>query len=99
MKTSILLTAAALVSGIHGCFLTAHSSTVGDCHGRKSEPKNHGGARQFVNWSKDACNIKGELLNGCTVNVSSTKGCGSVSFSIWKPGRFARGFQATEAEM
>ncbi|KAF9693319.1 hypothetical protein EKO04_008617 [Ascochyta lentis] len=98
MKTSIFLTAAVLGSGIQGCFLTAHTSAVGDFHVQKSEPLDHNGARQFVNWSKGACTIKGELFNGCTVKVSSTAGCGSVSFSVWKPGRFARGFQATEAE-
>src|SRR4051794_13421845 len=82
--------------GIHGCFLTAHSSTVGNFAVQHSEPKgmsrtclarnmttnpkqDHGGAAQYVTWSHGKCTIKGQLMDGCGVKVSSAAGCGSGS--------------------
>ncbi|KAH6620874.1 hypothetical protein B0J18DRAFT_466503 [Chaetomium sp. MPI-SDFR-AT-0129] len=81
MKLSLAVFATTLV-GIHGCFLTAHSSTVGDFAVQHSEPKDHGGAAQYVTWSHGKCTIKGQLMDGCGVKVSSAAGCGSVSFTI-----------------
>ncbi|KAJ4338358.1 hypothetical protein N0V95_008075 [Ascochyta clinopodiicola] len=87
MKFSALIAAVALATGINACFLTAHSSTVGDFAVQHSEPKDHGGAKQSVNWSHGGCTIRGQLLDGCKVVTSSTTGCGSVSFTIAHPGR------------
>ncbi|KAF2032370.1 hypothetical protein EK21DRAFT_110045 [Setomelanomma holmii] len=99
MKLSTLFAAVGLATGIDACFLTAHSSAIGDFHVRHSEPKDHDGSRQFVNWSHGACMIKGELLDGCNVKTSSTSGCGFVSFSIWKPGRFVRGLKDVKSSV
>jgi hypothetical protein len=42
----------------------------------------HGGAAQYVSCSNGGCDIEGELLDGCVVNVSSADGCGDISFEV-----------------
>ncbi len=84
------------LAGTQACYLTAHSSTVGNFAVQHSEPKgkpsvsltavacplipyktDHGGAAQYVTWSHGGCTIKGQILDGCGVKVSSAAGCGS----------------------
>jgi hypothetical protein len=40
-------------------------------------PLDHGGAIQYVDWTYEGCTIKGNILDGCGVNISSDVGCGS----------------------
>jgi hypothetical protein len=94
-----------------GCYLTAHSSTVGSFPVQHSEPSgrfdhpslwhimlprlclllcsfkllimplDHGGAIQYVDWVYEGCTIKGNILDGCGVNISSDVGCGTGMYS------------------
>ncbi|KAH7070669.1 hypothetical protein BKA63DRAFT_569036 [Paraphoma chrysanthemicola] len=97
MKLSTFLTAAGLATATQGCFLTAHTSNAGNFNVQHSEPKDHGGATQNVSWSHGGCTIKGQLLDGCSVKVSSANGCGSVSFTIAHAGRLARFIDTVES--
>ncbi|PMD62355.1 uncharacterized protein K444DRAFT_340094 [Hyaloscypha bicolor E] len=87
MKVSFVAVLALLFSRIQGCYLIAHSSTVGDFPVSHSEPKDHGGAVQHIDWAYKNCVIKGTIADGCGVTVTSDIGCGKVHFSFRKPGK------------
>jgi hypothetical protein len=52
--------------------LLAHKMTT-------DSKQDHSGAAQYVIWSHGQCTIKGQLMDGCSVKVSSAVGCGSGS--------------------
>jgi hypothetical protein len=52
--------------------LLAHKMTT-------DSKQDHGGAAQYVIWSHGQRTIKGQLMDGCSVKVSSAVGCGSGS--------------------
>ncbi|PVH83028.1 hypothetical protein DL98DRAFT_585752 [Cadophora sp. DSE1049] len=63
------------------CYFTVHSSTVGDFKAQHSEPKDHGGAPQTISGSSGSFPFSGQLFDGCTVSVTTNKGCGTLTFT------------------
>ncbi|PVF93091.1 hypothetical protein CPB86DRAFT_132780 [Serendipita vermifera] len=79
LTISAILCVALFSSGAHACYATCTSSTTGKFSIIHSEPKDHGGAAQYMNFSHGSCKGRAQIRDGCSVSVSNLSGCGSVS--------------------
>ncbi|KAK6535755.1 hypothetical protein TWF281_000007 [Arthrobotrys megalospora] len=78
--TSSLLLLCAGAAGANACYWNARSSTAGTWRVQHSEPKDHGGQRQTLTASRGSCRFTANVQDGCRLTVTSSSGCGTLTF-------------------